>query len=99
MTDKISEKYDGSVYPLSDMYENINESNYVPYTQIACVQYNYIIQHKYFHGFHLVNWRVNFANLTDFLLEKSINDNSVSKFLELYESSASTLYEKLGLEY
>ena len=99
MTDKIVEDYDGSVYPLTEMYENINESNYVSYTQIACVQYNYITQHKFFHGFHLVNWRVNFANLNDFILEKSINDNSVSKFLELYEGSAPILYEKLGLEY
>ncbi len=99
MTDNVTDEYDASVYPLTDMYENINESNYVSYTQIACVQYNYITQHKFFHGFHLVNWRVNFANLNDFILEKSINDNSVSKFLELYENSASTLYEKLGLEY
>ena len=97
MKNKIIKEYDGSVYPLTEMYENINESNYIFYSQVACVQYNFIIQHKFFHGFHLVNWRINFANLHDFILGKYINDKSVSKFLELYESSVPILYEKLGL--
>ena len=85
--------------PLTDMFEIVNESNFLQYSQLANIQYHFLFKNKNSSGFDFVNWRVNFANLHEFIIDKAKTDKDISEFLELYEESAPVLYKKLGLEY
>lgn len=93
------DKYDDSLYPLTDMFEGVNEANYLQYSQIANVQYNFLLHNKHVSGYHFVNWRVNFGNLHAFIVENPKSEKDISVFLKSYEDSAPLLYQKLGLEY
>ena len=93
------DKYDDSLYPLTDMFEGVNETNYLQYSQIANVQYNFLLHNKHSSGYHFVNWRVNFGNLHAFIVENSKSGKDISVFIKSYEDSAPLLYKKLGLEY
>lgn len=95
----ITDEYDDSLYPLTDLFEKVNELNYLKYSQLANIQYNYLFHNTKSNGYHFVNWRVNYANLHDFIIENSKVGLHISTFLKYYEESAPILYEKLGLEY
>ena len=99
MATKNYEKYDDSFFPLNEMFEGVNESNYLQYAQIANVQCNFLLYNKNTNGYHFVNWRVNFGNLHEFVLGNSKSGPVISKFLKSYEESAPLLYKMLGLEY
>ena len=81
------------------MFEDVNDENYLEYIKLANIQYNYLFQNENCSGYHFVNWRVNFANLHEFVLTNLKEGAEVSTFLNYYEQSAPLLYKKLGLEY
>lgn len=91
--------YDKGFYPLTDLFENVNESNFLQFSQAAIVIYHYLLFNKKSSGYHFVNWRVNFGNLHDYVIEKLKTENEVKDFLVYYDESAPLLYQKLGLEY
>ncbi len=97
MDDNFFEEYDNSLYPLTDMFENVSDKTYLQFCQIACIQYDFLLNTRFLSGYHLVNWRVNFGNLHDFVKEKNKSDKEVLKFLSTYENSVPTLYKELGL--
>jgi hypothetical protein len=99
MNKSINEEYDDTLCPLTDMFEKVTQSNYQQYAQIANIQYNFLLNSNNSNGYHFVNWRVNFANLHNFILENSKTEKDISVFLKSYEDSAPILYKKLGLEY
>lgn len=99
MTKNTYEKYDDKLYPLSDKFEIVNELNFLQFAQIAIIQYNFILHNKSFTGYHLVNWRVNFANLQEYVKLNQKSSDCIINFLKLYENSAPLLYKMLGLEY
>lgn len=99
MKDKNYEDYDKELYPLTDIFEKVTESNFFQFTQIAIVMYHYLLYNKESSGYHFVNWRVNFGNLYDFVTENNKTETVVKDFLEFYEESAPLLYQKLGLKY
>jgi hypothetical protein len=81
------------------MFENTSDKNYLQYSQLANVQYNFLTQQNQSSGYHIVNWRINFGNLHDFIIQNSKSDKDVIVFVNYYEESAPILYQKLGLEY
>jgi hypothetical protein len=91
------EKYDDSFFPSNEMFECVNESNYLQYSQIANVQYNFLLYNKNTNGNHFINWRGNFANLHEFIVENSKSGKEIINFLKSYGDSAPELYSKLGL--
>jgi hypothetical protein len=99
MNKQINEEYDHTLYPLTDMFENVSKTNYLQYAQVANIQYNFLNNHKNASGFHFVNWRVNYASLHDYIIENEKSGVEISTFLKYYEESAPLLYAKLGLEY
>ena len=99
MTENNNKAFDDVFYPLTEMFEGVNETNYLQYAQIANVQYNFLLYNKNTSGYHFVNWRVNFGNLNEFVLGNSKSGPVISKFLKSYEESAPLLYKMLGLEY
>lgn len=99
MNKETEQEYDDSFYPLTKIFEIVNEDNYVNFSQLANIQYNYLLQNENSSGYHFVNWRVNFVDLHEFVLKNSKGDTEVITFLKYYEESAPLLYKKLGLEY
>jgi hypothetical protein len=99
MNNCINEEYDDTLYPLTDKFEKVNEINYLEYAQVANIQYHYLVNNINSNGYHFVNWRVNYGNLHDFVIENSKLGVDISTFLKYYEESAPILYNKLGLEY
>ena len=99
MTENNHDEFDESFYQLTNMFELVDESNFLQYSQIANVQYKYLLYHNNTNGYHFVNWRVNFGNLQRFLLDNSKSGPVISEFLKSYEESAPLLYKILGLEY
>ena len=99
MKENNQEEYDDTLYPLTDMFEKVNESNYLQYSQLANIQYNYLFHNKNSNGYHFVNWRVNYGNLHDYVVENAKLGLDIATFLKYYEDSAPILYQKLGLEY
>mgnify|MGYP000511504897 CR=1 FL=1 len=93
------DKYDDSLYPLTDMFEGVNETNYLQYSQIANVQYNFLLHNKHSSGYHFVNWRVNFSNLHEYIILNQKSNESIISFLKIYENSVPLLYKMLGLKY
>ena len=93
------DKYDITLYPLTEVFEKVTEFNYLQYSQLANIQYNFLFNNKKSSGYHFVNWRVNFGNLHEYVLEHSKLGRDRSAFLKSYEDSAPLLYKKLGLEY
>ena len=93
------DKYDITLYPLTEMFEKVTEFNFLQYSQLANIQYNFLFNNKKSSGYHFVNWRVNFGNLHEFILGNSKSGPVISKFLKSYEESAPLLYKMLGLEY
>lgn len=94
-----NEEYDENFYPLTKMFEDVNDENYLDYIKLANIQYNNLLQNENCSGYYFVNWRVNFANLHEFVLTNLKEGAEVSTFLNYYEQSAPLLYKKLGLEY
>jgi hypothetical protein len=99
MTENKQEDYDDTLCPLTSMFEKVTESNYLQYSQIANIQYNFLFNNKNSSGYHFVNWRVNFGNLHEFLVGNTKLGKDIVDFLKSYEDSAPILYNKLGLEY
>ena len=99
MTKNLNEEYDMNFYPLTDIYENVADSNFLQFVMIANQMYYYLLFNSKSHGFHFVNWRVNYGNLHDFIAEKNKTENEVKDFIIHYEESAPLLYQRLGLEY
>jgi hypothetical protein len=93
------DEYDVTLYPLTDLFEKVTESNYLQYSQLANIQYNFLSNNHNSSGYHFVNWRVNFGNLHAFIVENSKSGKDISVFIKSYEDSAPLLYKKLGLEY
>jgi hypothetical protein len=85
--------------PLTDMFESVSEYNYLQFCQIANIQYIILFKNEKSSGYDFVNWRVNFANLNEFIMDNLKNGEEISEFLKLYDESAPVLYKKLGLEY
>ena len=71
MDDNFFDEYDNSIYPLTDMFEKVSDKTYLQFCQIACIQYDFLLNTRFLSGYHLVNWRVNFGNLHDFVKEKN----------------------------
>lgn len=92
-------EFENEFYPLTKMFEKVNESNYLQFTKLAIIQYLFHFNNETTSGYDFVNWRVNFSNLHDFVLENAKSGDDVSTFLKYYEESAPILYKKLGLEY
>jgi hypothetical protein len=92
-------KNDDELYPLTNMFDSVNESNYLQFIQLANIQYNFLFHHKNSSGYDFVNWRVNFANLHEYVIKNNKSEMEVLEFIKLYEESAPLLYKKLGLEY
>jgi hypothetical protein len=88
MNISINEEYDDTLCPLTNMFEKVTQSNYLQYAQIANIQYNFLFNNLKSNGYHFVNWRVNFGNLHDFILENSKKGIDISSFLKSYEDSA-----------
>jgi hypothetical protein len=99
MKEQNQEEYDDTLYPLTDIFEKVTESNYLQYLKIANIQYDFLVNNKSSNGYHFVNWRVNYGNLHDFVIENSKLGVDIFTFLKYYEESAPILYNKLGLEY
>ena len=99
MEKNLQKEYDMGFYPLTDMFEKVTETNYLQFVQIANVLYHYLLFNTKSHGYHLVNWRVNFGNLHDYVTEKQKANKDVKEFIVYYDESAPILYQKLGLEY
>ena len=99
MNENLQEEYDMGFYPLTDLFEKVTESNYLQFVQIANVLYHYLLFSTKSHGYHFVNWRVNFGNLHDFVTDKQKVEKDVKDFMVYYDESAPILYQKLGLEY
>ena len=99
MTKEIEEGNDDSFYPLTKIFEEVNEENYLNFSEMANIQYNYLLQNENCSGYYFVNWRVNFADLNRYNMENSKVEAEVTTFLKYYEESAPLLYKKLGLEY
>lgn len=99
MIENNHDEYDSTIYPLTDMFEKTSDKNYLQYAQLANIQYNFLTQHNQSSGYHIVNWRINFGNLHDFVIKNSKVGVDISTFLKYYEESAPILYKKLGLEY
>lgn len=99
MKDNFKEDYDMGFYPLTDLFEKVNETNYLQFVQVANILYHYLLFNTKTHGYHIVNWRVNFGNLHDFVIDKQKFEKDVKDFMVYYDESAPILYQKLGLEY
>ena len=99
MKENNNDDYNKEFYPLTEKFNDVDDSNYLSFIQIANEDYYFLLFSKKTHGFHLVNWRVNFGNLHDFIIEKSKVDEIAIEFLVFYNESAPLLYQKLGLEY
>jgi len=99
MDDNFFEEYDNSIYPLTDMFEKVSDKTYLQFCQIACIQYDFLLNTRFLSGYHLVNWRVNFGNLHEYVTEKQKANKDVKDFIIYYDESAPILYQKLGLEY
>jgi hypothetical protein len=99
MTDNKLDEFYNEIYPLTDMFEKVNESNFLQFTQLANIQYMFLFNKESSSGYDFVNWRVNFTNLHVFIFENSKFGADISIFLKYYEDSAPLLYNKLGLEY
>ena len=93
------DEYDDILYPLTDLFEKVTESNYLQYSQLANIQYNFLFNNQNSSGYHFVNWRVNFGNLHEFVVKNIKSGKDISDFLKSYEDSAPLLYKMLGLEY
>jgi hypothetical protein len=87
---------------LCDIYQNVNESNYRKFIADANSQIDLLLHNNKWHGFFLVDWRVNFGNLYDFVLQLGKSeklDSGIKKFEKLYNDlSAPELYKRLGLD-
>lgn len=99
MKDNFKEDYDMGFYPLTDLFEKVNETNYLQFVQVANILYHYLLFNTKTHGYHIVNWRVNFGNLHEFVIDKKKIEKDVRDFMVYYDESAPILYQKLGLEY
>ena len=99
MKDNFKEDYDMGFYPLTDLFEKVNETNYLQFVQVANILYHYLLFNTKTHGYHIVNWRVNFGNLHDFVTDQQKIEKDVKDFMVYYDESAPILYQKLGLEY
>ena len=99
MKDNFKEDYDMGFYPLTDLFEKVNETNYLQFVQVANILYHYLLFNTKTHGYHIVNWRVNFGNLHEFVIDKKKIEKDVRDFMVYYNESAPILYQKLGLEY
>ena len=99
MKEEKHDEFEDELYPLTKMFENVNESNYLQFTKLAIILYNFLFNNERTSGYDFVNWRVNFANLHEFVVENAKIGDDISIFLKYYEDSAPLLYKKLGLEY
>jgi len=99
MTKNLNEEYDMNFYPLTDIYENVADSNFLQFVMVANEMYYYLLFNSKSHGFHFVNWRVNYGNLYDFVTEKNKSEAEVKDFIIHYDESAPLLYQRLGLKY
>ena len=97
MDESFYNEYDDSIYPMTSMFENVTEKTYLQFCQIATIQYNFLNNSQFLSGYHLVNWRVNFGNLHDYVKEHNKIETDVKKFLLIYEASVPALYKELGL--
>jgi hypothetical protein len=88
---------------LCETYNIVNENNYQLLIAEANEQIQLLIDNEKLHGFFIVDWRVNFANLYQFVqdfIQLSVWDRNTKEFIEVYnDKSAQILYKRLGLEY
>ena len=98
---KIDSEYHQST--LCETYNIVDENNYELLIAEANQQIKIILDNEKLHGFFIVDWRVNFANLYQFVqdfIQASIWDRNTKEFMEVYnDKSAQILYKRLGLEY
>jgi hypothetical protein len=86
---------------VADAYENVTEGNWHQFLQEAMGQYRAIMADDRISGFYLVDWRVNFFNLNDYIRANVLNDDcpaEAREFTEAFEESMDTLYRRLGIE-
>ena len=93
------DEYDDILYPLTDLFEKVTESNYLQYSQLANIQYSFLSNNHNSSGYHFVNWRVNFSNLHEYIILNQKSNESIISFLKIYENSVPLLYKMLGLKY
>jgi hypothetical protein len=81
----------------------VNENNYEFLISEANEQIKLLLDNEKLHGFFIVDWRVNFANLYQFVqdfIQASMWDRNTKEFMEVYnDKSAQILYKRLGLDY
>lgn len=85
---------------LSDQYENVNSGNVADFSQVACLQYEFLMANQNLSGLYIVDWRVEFAKLETYILKNvsELNQNeTVKRFLDYYDGSGTELYKRLDL--
>src|SRR5690606_32877085 len=80
----------------------IDENNYLELCAIADKQYDFFILQKHLSGYCIVDWRIIFAALFEYVKPHIANGTNNKKLLEFHDNyemkSASELYTRLGLE-
>ena len=96
--------YDCCPRQLTDIYELVNDSNMIQFCAIANQQYDYLLDHIQKHPFYIVNWRVNFARLEEFIKSVDFQQEDPAiiviayDFLDNYEHSGDELYARFDEE-
>ena len=94
-----SEYYNDVLCELTDIYEDVNESNFLEFSKVASSQYKQLFHNRKSGWNDIVNWRVNFINLHEYVIEKNKSETEIIIFHIYYEESVEVLYRKLGIQY
>lgn len=87
---------------LTDKYHVVTKKNYLEYAEKATEQFTIMLKYENISGFFMVDWRVNFANLIDYLDVNLIGKKQnliTTEFINYYKKqSTNLLYKRLGIE-
>jgi carboxypeptidase C (cathepsin A) len=85
-----------------DDYELVTEDNFYAFALEANTQFKFLSDYENLHGFYVVDWRVNFARLFEFICHSIPPENwdeHLKTFMRFYDDeSAPELYRRLGLD-
>ena len=86
---------------LTNDYDMVKKEYCLKYARIALEHYNIMLQYENISGFFIVDWRINFSNLFDYMEKNNLpieQNTIITEFINVYKNnSAKLLYQRLGI--